>query len=47
VRAAEEQTRNAEETRQKAIGAINELNSVVMNLVATRYILDVVTGAQN
>ena len=47
VRLAEEQTRIAEETREKALGAINELNAVVMNLVATRYILDVVTGSQN
>ncbi len=47
VREAEEQTRRAEETRAKALGAIDELNNVVMNLVATRYILDVVTGAQN
>jgi hypothetical protein len=45
VRLAEEQSRLAEETREKALGAINELNAVVMNLVATRYILDVVTGS--
>ena len=37
----------AEETRDHAIGAINELGSVVMNLVATRYLLEVVQGANN
>jgi hypothetical protein len=36
----------ATETREHAMGAINELGSVVMNLVATRYLLDVVQGAQ-
>jgi len=36
----------ANETREHAVGAINELGSVVMNLVATRYLLDVVSGAQ-
>ena len=35
----------ANETREHAMGAINELGSVVMNLVATRYLLDVVQGA--
>ena len=32
----------ASETRNHAMGAINELGNVVMNLVATRYLLDVV-----
>ncbi len=35
------------ETREHALGAINELGNVVMNLVATRYLLDVVAGAQD
>ena len=35
----------ANETKEHAVGAINELGSVVMNLVATRYLLDVVSGA--
>jgi hypothetical protein len=36
----------AKETREHAVGAINELGSVVMNLVATRQLLDIVSGAQ-
>lgn len=37
----------ADETRVHAAEAINELGSVVMNLVATRYLLDIVSGARD
>ena len=36
----------ANETRSFAVGAINELANVVMNFVTTRYLLDIVSQAQ-